>query len=645
MNEEDELNIYFIADSYEVEGIKSCSLDYCVNYLKDKEVVSLDIETTRKFGGIYPKEGLDPYVTNIVMLQIRDENTQFVIDYREVDISPLLDILTSPDIIVVGQNIKFEYVHILHNEGIRLCNVYDTMISEQILYNGFNIDASLKALNLRYLNVEVDKDTRLELLSIKDKPFNLRQIKYGAEDILYPLKIRKKQLISLAKKDLLQCLKLEMLFLLCLGDIEYKGMHFDTSIWLNTYNENKIVYDNLKIELDEYIFKYFPKSQFVEKQLDLFSTDKKCTIQWSSSKQVIEFFKFLDVCPREVSKTTNKLAYTVNGKVLAASLKTFNSNTNDLNKEIIGIYLKLKETEQACTTFGEKFFKHINPITNRLHSNYRQILNTGRISSSGPNLQNIPAVHGFRSAFSCPDGYKIVNADYAGQEQIILANKSADKDLLYFYIEGLGDMHSYIASKIFPELANVSLADIKKYHKDKRQIAKAAGFAINYGGTGFTIAKNLGISDEEGNFVYTSYFKAFPGLKNYFKKVQKETLRKGYILIDPLTRRKNFFAKPNNNKERGSVERAALNFPIQGEAGSITKLAAIYYRKWILDNNMTKLVGVTNLVHDEINVEVKEEYAETAAKALEEAMEEAGKRWCKIVPLKADAVVTTFWEH
>ena len=293
MNEEDELNIYFVANSYEVDNIKSCSLDYCVNYLKDKEVVSLDIETTRKFGGIYPKEGLDPYVTNIVMLQIGDENAQFVIDYREVDISPLLDILTSPDIIVVGQNIKFEYVHILHNEGIRLCNVYDTMISEQILYNGFNIDASLKALNLRYLNVEVDKDTRLEFLNIKDKPFTVKQIEYGAEDILYPLKIKKKQLIRLAKKDLLQCLKLEMLFLLCVGDIEYKGMHFNTSIWLDTYNDNKIVYDNLKIELDDYIFKYFPKSQFVERQLDLFSTDKKCTIQWSSSKQVIEFFNLM----------------------------------------------------------------------------------------------------------------------------------------------------------------------------------------------------------------------------------------------------------------------------------------------------------------------------------------------------------------
>lgn len=120
---------------------------------------------------------------------------------------------------------------------------------------------------------------------------------------------------------------------------------------------------------------------------------------------------------------------------------------------------------------------------------------------------------------------------------------------------------SYIASKIYPELKDLSLSDIKKFHKDKRQIAKAAGFAINYGGTGFTIAKNLGISEEEGDFVYTSYFNAFPGLKNYFKRIQRDTLKKGFILIDPLTRRKNFFPRPKTKKERGSVERAALNFP------------------------------------------------------------------------------------
>lgn len=645
MNEE--LNIYFIGNNplIEYSNIHTSTIQDCYNYLKDKKLLSLDIETTYKFKGIYKGEGLNPYLSKIVMLQIGDLERQFVIDYRTINIELLLPLLNNPDITIVGQNIKFEYLHILHNEGIRINNLYDTMIVEQILFNGLNPDASLKGLNTKYLNIEVNKNTRLEFLTIEDKPFTEKQIIYGAEDILYPLKIRYFQLLDAGKRDVLNCISLEMLFIEVLGDIEYKGMYFDKEIWTGTYNKNLIELNILHKELDDYVINTYPNSKFIEVQYDLFDTTVKTNVKWSSSKQVIALFRYLGICPEEVSKTTNKLSYTVNGKVLQASLNTINLEASIDKKELIKKYLNYKKKEQSCTTFGTPFFKYINPITNRLHSSYKQILNTGRISSSNPNLQNIPAEKGFRSAFSCADGWKIVNADYSGQEQIILANKSMDQDLLHFYTQDLGDMHSYIASKIFPELADLPLDDIKLFHKDKRQIAKAAGFAINYGGNGFTISNNLGISTEQGEEVYDAYFKAFPGLKNYFTKVQKQSHRQGYILIDPLTGRKNWFIKPKTNKDRGKIDRAALNFPIQGEAGGVTKLAPILYRRWILDNNFENDIFITNIVHDEINVEVKEELATLAAENLERCMQEAGKRWCTTVPLGAEAVITNYWNH
>jgi len=622
------------------------SMEDCVNYLKNKEVLSLDIETTRKYNGKYgDKEGLDPYLSKIVMLQIGDKNTQFVIDVRTVDIKLLYPVLVNPNVLLVGQNIKFEYKHLLHNYNIKINNLYDTMVVEQILHNGLNVPVSLKELNKKYLDITVDKSTRLEFANIKDKPFTERQIEYGAEDVLYPLLIRDKQLEDAKLKEVISCINLEMKFIPVLGDMEYTGMTFSKEVWTNTYINNL---ENQKIlieKLDAFVITNFMKTNFVSKQLDLFDSGFKCLVQWSSPKQTIDLFRYLNICPQEVSKTTKIKSYTVNAKVLMSSMTTTNKEISETLKELILLYLEYKETSQACNTFGIKFFKHINPITNRIHSNYKQILNTGRISSSNPNLQNIPAIKEFRSAFIAKDNYKIVNADYAGQEQIILANKSNDKDLLYFYKQGLGDMHSYIASKIYPELADVPLADIKKYHKDKRQIAKGAGFAINYGGNGFTIAKNLGIDAEEGEFVYNAYFKAFPGLKKYFKKVQKESLSRGYILIDNITGRKNWFESPKNKMEKSSIERAALNFPIQGEAGSITKLAGIYFRRELINNKLEDVANITNIVHDEINVEVREDYSAQIAKLLEQSMEKAGDLWCKTIKLKAEAAISDYWTH
>jgi len=506
------MNIYYVGAKSLFDDFESATIDECYQYLKGKSVLSLDIETSYGHGGVYPREGLDPYVSNIVMVQIGDLDRQYVIDYRVTDISKLLPIITDKNVLIVGQNLKFEYGFFLHHEKIRINNVYDTMVVEQILFNGLQPDASLKGLNKKYLGIEVEKETRLEFLTIKDKPFSKKQIMYGAEDILYPLKIREKQLPQITEKGLVNCVSLEMLFLEVLGDIEYKGIHFDRNIWEQNYDKNVIELDKLRDKLNQYVLDNLDFTHFVESQLDLFNPEPKCGISWTSPKQVTELFDYLGVCPK--SKDTGKL--TVNGKVLQASLTSTNKGKPQHLKDLIELYLRYKEYERSCSTFGIDFFKYVNPVTDRLHSNYKQILNTGRISSRNPNLQNIPSDLGFRKAFTAPQGWKIVNADYSGQEQIILANKSEDADLIYFYEQDLGDMHSFVASKIFPELAGLPLDEIKAQHKDKRQIAKAAGFAINYGGNGYTIAANLGIPQHEGDKVYEAYFKAFPGLKRYY---------------------------------------------------------------------------------------------------------------------------------
>lgn len=634
-----------VVSNVEYRGFNNCSIEECVEYLNNQTVVGLDIETTKAFPKKnYQKEGLDPYLSKIVMLQIGTLERQFIIDVRDISLTSLYPILENKNIIKVGHNLKFEYTHILHNTKVRLDGIYDTMITEQILYNGLPRKFSLKALMGYYLDESVNKDTRLEFLTIGDKAFTHEQIVYGAGDITVPLRIRELQIPEIIKKDVRQCVQLEMEYLKVLGDLEYKGLYFDKAIWKALYEENLEKQQSILNQLDEFVLKNYPDTNFINRQLDLFGGGVTCNINWGSPKQVVDFFKYLEVCPQEVSKSTEKLSFTVNAKVIKSSFNTMNKDIEPELKDFLKLYIKYKETNQLCTTFGLDFFKYINPITGRLHSNYKQILVTGRISSSGPNLQNIPSDDRFRRAFSCPSGWKIVNADYSGQETVVLANKSQEPNMIKLINNG-GDMHVFVAKAIHPELKTLTDKEFKDKHGDKRGVAKAAGFAIQFGGNGSTIAGNLGITKEAGDFVYNSYFKAFPILKRFFKKVQAKSIREGHILVDRITRRKYFFTPPKDFREEGRIKKLTLNYIIQGEAGAITKMAAIKFRAWILENGYEDFIFMTNNVHDELNVEAIERLAKLAAENLERCMVEAGAIWCKVVPLKADAVITDYWTH
>lgn len=624
-----------------------------------EELVGLDIETTRKYGKYGKLEGLDPYTSDIVMIQLGTLQAQYIIDARKVNPKAFLKKLNRK-VIWVGHNLKFEYKHIFHNYGIRLGRLYDTMIVYEINHCGLKKAASLAAVAKDLCNIKLPKDVRLSFLTIRQQPFSKDQIEYGAKDIIVPFLVKHELDELTIKNDLGKVVELEMEFLKVLGDLEYKGMAFDKEKWLEVAKESRKKYEILEKELNDFVVKS-DHVKFFQKQMDLFSTDVKVNILWTSSKQVIKYFRHLGFCPQAISKTTKKLSYTVDKKELLKYHGEY--------KELVRKYLNFKEAEQAITTFGEDFLKYIHPITGRIHSDYRQILNTGRISSNNPNLQNIPA-DSHRQAFIASRGNKIVNADYSGQEQIILANKSQDADLIYFYRNGLGDMHSFVASKIFRELKGLPLDEIKVKHSDKRQKAKGGGFAINYGGVGITIANNLGVSEEEGNEIYNSYFEAFPGLAEYFNKVRREAISKPYILIDPITKRKSWFKdydKINESlrmaeswvgkvgeknphwstyfKTKSKLERNGLNYPIQGEAGSITKLAAIKFRQWAIEEGVEDKIYLTNLVHDEINAESILSLAPVAKNALEDCMKKAGAVWCQIVPLNAEAKIVDYWSH
>lgn len=666
-------NIKVVTTNYDgYDNYGRATLKECIDYVRQLDEVSVDIETTKKFGGaVSSQEGLDPYTTEIVMFQVGDLNTQFVIDTRFVDIQELVELL--PSKLVIGQNLKFEYKHILHNYGVRLERLYDTMIAESLLYIGHGLNVGLKHLNQRYLNIKVDKSVRMGFLTIKKRQYYDKEISYGAEDILYPILIKELQLDAAKIKDLKKCLDLEFNFIPVLGDMEYKGLGFDSKQWMELYHKNKIVFKDYEKRLDKWVVDRH-LTPFINSQYDMFEPDKEieCTINWGSSTQVVELFKLLKICPIEKSKSTGKMAYTVEAKVVKNSFNGINKKASDSNKELISIYLKYKELEQSCTTFGELFLKNVNPITKRLHSNYKQIINTGRVSSSGPNLQNIPGSKEYRKCFNCGDTQVIINADYSGQESVVLANQSMDQNMIDFYLKGSGDLHTHVAQSMFriinndPDLVippkelpdGSDNPEFTSDHNAQRSAAKAINFKLAYGGSAFTLKDDFKVDEDTAQEFIDTYFDAFPGLRSFFAESKKIALKDGYIHIDKVVNRKFFFKDidklPIYKEEKdwknffslkGKYERASVNYRIQGTAGSITKLAGTLFRRWILDNKLENYVFITNIIHDEINVESTIFHSKLAAKALEKCMEDAGKPWCTVVPLSAGAVISTYWTH
>ena len=313
-------------------------------------------------------------------------------------------------------------------------------------------------------------------------------------------------------------------------------------------------------------------------------------------------------------------------------------------------------------------------------------MDTGRLSCGSkydttPNLQNIPSDSETRACFIPENGNVMIDADYSGQETIVLVNASKEPNLINFYEKGLNDMHSFVAFLMYEyirpcsidDLNNDTLEYIKKNYKDKRQIAKSAGFAIAYGGNGSTIAKNCNIPVKDGEFVYNSYFLAFPEMKNYFDLVFRKAAHYGYIEFNPVTKRKYFFNKENTdyfalkdivedpdfwrntsnakdlfrqyNKSKSDMARIAQNYPIQGTSSDITKYACILFFKEILKRDWWLEVKIVNLIHDEILVECPIHLVEEVKEVLVRSMEEAGKPFCPIVSLKADAIHGSFWVH
>jgi DNA polymerase-1 len=317
------------------------------------------------------------------MLQVGDEKRQYVIDTRYEDVRALLRHFNDKGKTKIGVNLKFDVKQTMAAWGVTWSNIYDCMIAEMVLYQGKSTPKGfygLQGMSKRYLNYQyysvaqlalwpeysLKKNIRSEFKSVGMKPFSRTQVYYGATDVSLPIMIKRKQLQQVKEKELEQCVLLENRFTVVLAEMELKGFYLDADKWL----ENEAKYEK-KLEQSLITLNDYLRDNGLEEFLG---------INWNSSQQVCVLFEHLKIPINVVDKSNSTDTKKVYKKTVA---ETHISKYKD-KYDIIKPYLNYKHMAKLVSTYGEKFLENVNPVTGRIHSNYYQILNTGRISSSKP---------------------------------------------------------------------------------------------------------------------------------------------------------------------------------------------------------------------------------------------------------------------
>jgi len=639
------------------------SITDAIDILKKELELGLDTETT----------GLDCFTKKLLLLQIGIEEFQVLFDIQSFGgkiPKELKEFLNTTKILFILQNAKFD-LKFLFIQDVLIKNVYDTMLAEIIITNGLQYAGrDLATLANKYCNVILDKSVRGEIIK---KGLTDRVLVYGAKDVEYLPIIKRKQLKTASYDSLEKAIGLDNSFVVVLAYVEYCGIKLDYDKWKIKTDANVGKTIGLKKVLEEKLWED-GKHQCFSGMVDLWTGVQDCILNWDSPKQVLKLFHSYGINTTIMMKGISKES--IDAKVLEPQENDF---------PILTPYLKYKAARKEVSTYGYNWKRFINPVTGRIHTTFQQLMDTGRLSSGNkrdgtPNLQNLPSDTLTRSCFISDFNNLMAAVDYKSQEQIILANFSKEDNLINFYHRGFSDMHSYVAFLMYPairkceveELQPTSLDYIKKEYPAKRKLAKNAGFAINYGGNGSTIAKNCNISKSDGKFVYDSYFEAFPGLRTYFDLVFHRASHFRYVQFNNITGRKYFFSNENDyfkykedvedpyfwqltdnprsiigkhNKAKGAIARLAQNYPIQGSAADITKYACILFFKEILKKEWWLKVKIVNLIHDEIVIEAPKELIHEATKILIDCMIKAGKPFCPIIPLDATADIGTHWIH
>jgi len=513
----------------------------------------------------------------------------------------LKPILEDPEIKKVGQNIKYDFI-VLKNEGVQLQGIaFDTMLASYLL-NPSSRAHNMDALALEYLGHTTIKYKDVVGTASKEIGFDQVQIdratEYAAEDADITWRLYEK-LSGLLKGDDLKIFeKLELPLLEVLGDMELQGMALDKSHLQKLSQRIHLLLTEQEKEIYELAGEQF---------------------NINSPKQLsVILFEKLEL---PVIKKT-KTGYSTDVSVLEEL-----SAEHDL-PEVILLYRQLAKLK---STYVDALQEEIFGKTVRVHTSFNQsVAATGRLSSSNPNLQNIPIRtemgREIRKSFIAEENNKILSADYSQVELRILAHMSEDESLIDAFING-EDIHTRTAVEIFGTTA-------ERLDAEARRMAKAVNFGIVYGLSAFGLSRQLKIFPKEAKKFIDKYFELYKNVKIYMERTVEDARDIGYTLT--LMNRKRYLPDLNskNRQAREAAERIAINSPVQGSAADLIKLAMINLDREIAQKKLNSRMILQ--VHDELVFECPSEEEEEMRALVKKEMEE-------VMPLKVPLVVDIGW--
>ncbi|MCJ8317241.1 DNA polymerase I [Idiomarina sp.] len=513
----------------------------------------------------------------------------------------------------VGQNLKYD-AHILRRYGIRLGGILnDTMLASYV-FNSVGSRHDMDTLSLHYLNHKTISFEDIAGKGAKQLTFNQIELEkaapYAAEDADITLRLHnvlwnKVEETGSELKSVLTDIEVPLISVLC--DMEQYGVRIDANL-LGKQSQ----------EITEKL------AELEKKAFDIAGEE----FNLSSTKQLQRiFFEKLQL---PVIKKTPKGAPSTAEEVLHELAHDY---------PLPDVILQHRSLSKLKSTYTDKLPKMINPDTGRVHTSYQQaVAATGRLSSTDPNLQNIPirTAEGrrVRQAFVPEDGYKIVAIDYSQIELRIMAHLSQDKSLLNAFAEGL-DIHRATAAEVFG-------CKTEEVTDEQRRQAKAVNFGLIYGMSAFGLARQLGIARNDAQHYMDKYFERFPGVLKYMEDTRKQAKDQGYVKTLFGRRLPLPDIKASNGARRKGAERAAINAPMQGTAADIIKKAMLQVADWIKKNNCQDDVRMLMQVHDELVFEIKEAKLDDYIKELTAVMENAARL---DVPLIAEAGKGKNWDE
>lgn len=531
------------------------------------------------------------------------------LDEHEV-LAALKPILESDDIGKVGQNLKYDK-SVLANHGIELKGIaHDTMLASYVLNptsNRHDMD-TLAQVHLEHKTIHFEDVAGKGAKQLTFDQIALEQAgPYAAEDADITMRLHQKLSAELSKADSLLSVyqDIEVPLLSVLSRTERTGAFIDADALGKQSVEHAETMQRLEREVYDIAGEEF---------------------NLSSTKQLGKImFEKLEL---PVIKKTKKGAPSTAEEVLQELA---------LDYPLPALIMQYRGISKLKSTYTDKLPLQINAKTNRLHTSYHQAVTaTGRLSSSNPNLQNIPIKtqegRRIRQAFVARSGYKILAADYSQIELRIMAHLSGDKGLLDAFAEGL-DIHSATAAEVF----GVALDDVST---EQRRSAKAINFGLIYGMSAFGLAKQLHVGRMDAQQYIDTYFARYPGVAQYMEDVKSVAAEKGYV--ETLLGRRLYLPEINarNGMRRQAAERVAINAPMQGTAADIIKLAMLKVDEWL--NGGTVDAKLIMQVHDELVLEVAEADVDEVKTTLCDLMSNALEL---NVPLLVEAGVGNNWDE